>query len=184
MLYPPLDLYFVGFVVGLLLIGLHAWALARQKQTAQSLARFPRADRLGQVLLTAAAIWFWLLIFTMDLGEFSNFRRPLLFLIPLGWFATIKFGDFLAVRSLGMLLLLAAEPVLEACWLHPELWRLLLVTLAYLWIVAGLFWVGMPYLLRDQIGWLLAVPGRLRAGCYTGIAYGVAIVICSAILRR
>ena len=51
----------------------------------------------------------------------------------------------------GILCLLAAEPLLEAAFLRPETSRLLVTMLAYLMIVVGLFWVTMPYLLRDQI---------------------------------
>ena len=38
--------------------------------------------------------------------------------------------------------------------MRQETTRLLLVLLAYVWIINGLFWVGMPWLMRDQIAWL------------------------------
>jgi hypothetical protein len=87
--------------------------------------------------------------------------------------------EFLAVRALGMLLLLAAEPLIEAAFLKPQTSRLLLVVLAYAWVLAGLFWVGMPYLLRDQMAWITRTAARWRAACVAGLAWGVALLICS-----
>ena len=90
----------------------------------------------------------------MEMGEFANFRRPLLIILPVGFILVLRFVDeFLAVRALGILCLLAAEPLLDAAFLRPETSRLLVTVLAYLMIVAGLIWVTMPYLLRDQINW-------------------------------
>ncbi len=101
----------------------------------------------------------------MEMGEFSNFRRPLLVILPIGFFLVLKFVDeFLAVRALGILCLLAAEPMLDAAFLRPETSRLLVTVFAYLLIVAGLFWVTMPYLLRDQINWSARNAARWRRG--------------------
>ena len=61
--------------------------------------------------------------------------------------------EFLAARALGILFLLAAEPLLNAAFFRTESSRLLVTVFAYLLIVIGLFWVTMPYLLRDQINW-------------------------------
>ena len=57
----------------------------------------------------------------MEMGEFSNFRRPLLIILPVGFLLVLRFVDeFLAVRALGILCLLAAEPLLDAAFLRPE----------------------------------------------------------------
>ena len=37
-----------------------------------------------------------------------------------------------------------------------------LPVLAYAWIIAGMFFVGMPYLLRDWITWLTQKPSRWK----------------------
>ena len=108
----------------------------------------------GVFLLTICLVWtFWLLA-TIQMGEFSAFRRPLLIALPIGYGLVLRFvGEFLAVRALGILCLLAAEPLLDAAFLRYEPSRLLVTVLAYLLILAGLFWVAIPYLLRDQINW-------------------------------
>ena len=70
--------------------------------------RFPRSRVAGFVLLTIALLWtFWLLA-TMEMGEFASFRRPLLIALPIGFLLVLRFVDeFLAVRALGILFLLA-----------------------------------------------------------------------------
>ena len=92
--------------------------------------------------------------------------------------------EFLAVRALGMLLLLAAEPLLESAFLCHETSRLLLVVLAYAWVIAGLFYVGMPYLLRDAIQWVTADRNRLKSGAIAGAVYGLALVACALAFWR
>ena len=67
------------------------------------------------------------------------FRKPLLIGLPIGFFLVLRFvEEFLAVRALGILFLLAAEPLLEAAFLRYETSRLLVTVFAYLLIVAGL----------------------------------------------
>lgn len=176
----PLTLQTVGIAAGLLLIFTHAFALWRQPQTIAWAKAFPRARTASGVLIAAAGVWSFLLVRTIDLGEFSSLRNVMLLAIVAGAvLAWIYVGEFLAVRALGMLLLLAAEVLLESAVLRTEPSRLLLVVLAYAWVIAGLFFVGMPYLLRDAIGWVTAQPLRWQAGCIAGTLYGVALLVCA-----
>jgi len=43
--------------------------------------------------------------------------------------------------------------LLDAAFLRYETSRLLITVFAYVLVVAGLFWVAIPYTLRDQINW-------------------------------
>jgi hypothetical protein len=72
--------------------------------------------------------------------------------------------------------MLAAEPIISAAFLRPESWRLLLVTLAYIWLTLGMFWVGKPYLLRDQITWLTKSILRWRVATAAGVLWGALIL--------
>lgn len=174
------DLRLVGFVVGIALIAAHLVAMVHGKTVRGWLKAFPRSKTMGFALLAVDAVWAFWLVATMDLGEFTDYRTALMVLVPAAFFLSLNFVDeFLSVRALGMLLLLLAEPVLEAAFLRPETSRLLLVVLAYAWIVAGMFWVGMPYLMRDQITWLLKSEMRWKAGGILGVAYGAAVLVCA-----
>ncbi len=181
----PVKLQFVGLVVGIALLVVHLLALWRPKECAAWLRTFPRSRVAGTVLIAVAGIWSFLLVQQMDLGEFARLRNFLLLAIVAGTFLAWRYvEEFLAVRALGMLALLAAEPVLGAAFLRPEQTRLLLVILAFVWIVLGLFWVGIPWVLRDQIAWLTHAKNRLPAAAWAGVAYGAAVLACAAFLWK
>ncbi len=172
------SLHAAGLIAGTLLVLLSLAALFSPART--FLPKFPRSRTAGAALLTVDLIWsFWLLA-TMEMGEFATFRRPLLIVLPIGFFLVLKFVDeFLAVRALGILALLTAEPLLEAAFLRPETSRLLVTVLAYLLIVAGLLWVTMPYLLRDQIHWSTKSASRWQLISSLALGFGVAILACA-----
>jgi hypothetical protein len=175
-----LSLHAVGLIAGTLLVLLSVVALFLPAR--DLLPRLPRSRVAGAVLLTIDLIWSVWLLATMEMGEFSSFRRPLLIILPLGFILVLRFVDeFLAVRALGILCLLAAEPLLDAAFLRPEMSRLLVTVLAYLMIVAGLLWVTMPYLLRDQIDWSTRHPSRWRLLSGIGLAFGATILLCAVV---
>lgn len=172
-----LTLQTVGLIAGIALVLLSLPGLVKPTLMQTWLKRFPRSTVAGVVLLTIALVWsFWLLA-TMEMGEFSGFRKPLLIILPIGYVLVLRFvEEFLAVRALGILCLLAAEPLLEAAFHRYETSRLFLTVLAYLMIVAGLFWVTMPYLLRDQINWSAGNNTRWHAVHGVAAAYGLTIL--------
>lgn len=166
--------------VGVLLLITHAAALINVPAAMEFAKKFPRSRLASTILIGLAGIWSFLLVRDMDLGEFSRLRQLILIGIAVGAVLSWAFvEEFLAVRALGMLLLLAAEPLLGSAILRDEPSRLLLVILAYGWVIAGLFFVGMPYLLRDAVGFLSATPTRWRMACGGGVAYGMALLVCA-----
>jgi hypothetical protein len=175
-----LNLQIAGIVAGALLVLISLPGFIKPAAAQTWLKRLPRSRAAGVLLLTVVLVWsFWLLA-TMEMGEFSSFRRPLLIVLPIGYVLVIRFVDeFLAVRALGILCLLAAEPVLEAAFFRYETSRLFLTVFAYVLILAGLFWVTMPYLLRDQINW--STQSNARWHIVHGIAalYGITILACA-----
>src|SRR3984893_8980312 len=175
-----LNLQTVGMVAGSLLVLLTLPGLIKPALVQNWLKRFPRSSIAGIVLLSLALVWsFWLLA-TMEMGEFSSFRRPLMIVLPIGYVLVMRFVDeFLAVRALGFVCLLAAEPLLEAAFFRYETSRLFVTVFAYLLIVAGLFWVTMPYLLRDQISWSAHSNARWRVVHGIAAVYGIAILACA-----
>ncbi len=186
----PDGLRNVGVVIGAGLVLAHGWALWQGDAARGWLRRFPFNVVLGRVLLGLAAFWAWALfkgidwgilsIPRMDMGEYYTLRPKIMFLIPVtavlvAWFSE----EFLSVRALGCLLLLAAAIPLDAAFLHQPVSRLLLVAPAYVAVVAALFWIGMPYLLRDQIDWATANTRRWNLLCGAGLAYWLAVLACA-----
>ena len=175
-----LNLQTAGMAAGALLVLLTLPGFFKPALVQNWWKRFPRSGIAGIVLLSVALVWsFWLLA-TMEMGEFSSFRTPLKIVLPIGYVLVLRFvEEFLAVRALGILCLLAAEPLLEAAFFRYETSRLFVTVFAYLLIVAGLFWVTMPYLFRDQINW--STRSNARWHMVHGIAaiYGIAILACA-----
>jgi hypothetical protein len=171
-----LSLHTAGVIAGAFLVVLGVLGLMKP-DFAQVVKQFPRSRFAGVVLLTICLGWtFWLLA-TIQMGEFSSFRRPLLIALPIGYVLTLFFVDeFLAVRALGILCLLAAEPLLDAAFLRYETSRLLVTVFAYLLIIAGLFWVAIPYVLRDQLNWIARSAFRWRCLHAIELIYGVVIL--------
>jgi hypothetical protein len=167
-----LSLHTAGIIAGAFLVVVGVLGLMKP-DFAQVVKQFPRSRFAGVVLLTICLAWtFWLLA-TIQMGEFSNFRRPLLIALPIGYVLTLFFVDeFLAVRALGILCLLAAEPLLDAAFLRYETSRLLVTVFAYLLIIAGLFWVAIPYVLRDQLNWIARSAFRWRCLHAIELIYG------------
>src|SRR5438094_51450 len=101
MIYEP-SLHTAGIIVSafLILIGL----LGLLKPDFPSLVqRFPRSRVAGVILLTVCLLWTFWLVATIQMGEFSSFRRPLLIALPIGYVLVLRFVDeFLAVRAPGI----------------------------------------------------------------------------------
>src|SRR5881398_3912164 len=172
-----LSLQTGGFIAGIALVLLSLPGLIKPGLVQDWLKRFPRSSVGGIVLLSLVLVWsFWLLA-TMEMGEFSSFRRPLMIVLPIGYVLVLRFvEEFLAVRALGILCLLAAEPLLDAAFLRYETSRLLVTVLAYLLILGGLFWVAIPYVLRDQINWTTRSTFRWRCLHAIALIYGCVIL--------
>ncbi len=181
----PIQLQLAGILAGALVLLAHAAALLQPDLCKRWLKGFPRSRAAGTVLIIVAAVWSLLLISNMDLGEFARLRNVMIGGIVAGAFLSWRYvEEFLAVRALGMILLLAAEPLLEAAFLRPEISRLLLVVLAYGWIILGLFWVGLPWLMRDQITWVTAQSRRFQFAALAGVIYGAALVFCALVFWK
>src|SRR2546423_4108800 len=174
------NLQTAGMAGGSLLVLLSLPCFFKPALVQNWVKRFPRSGIAGIVLLSLALVWSFWLLGTMEMGEVSSFRRPLMIVLPLGYVLVLRFvEEFLAVRALGILCLLAAEPLLEAAFFRYETSRLFLTALAYLLIVAGLLWVTMPYLLRDQINWSARSNMRWRTVHGIAAGYGLTILACA-----
>jgi hypothetical protein len=173
MIYPHLDLRIVSLLAGLWLILSHGVALMARAPIQRWLRKFPRSKGAGAFFLIVDAVWALAMVATMDLGEFTYLRSILLGVIVVATFLTFRYVDeFLAVRALGIFALLLAEPLIEAAFLRPETGRLLLVAYAYALAMLGMVWVGLPYVLRDQVDWFRRSKAVWSAAAVAGMVYG------------
>lgn len=174
----PLPL--LALFIGIFLIAKHLFALLAPDFCKKTLSAFPRSRTWGTLFIGVAGVWTFILTATIDLGEFSSLRSLMLLAIFLGsilfWYFV---PDFLAVRSLGFLLLLLGHALLEVTFLKPGFLAILLSLLAYIWVLAAFFLIGMPYIFRNLMStlskahysWLWTL---LACG---GLFYGVLLVV-------
>ena len=183
--YEKIPLNTAGFVLAAFIIGLHLWMVLQSTAAIDFFKKFPRNTALGRVLMTIGLAWFWLLVIDyggleMELNDFNGLKPILLFVVPIVGFFIIKdVKEFLAVRGLGVVMLMAAAPLLAAAWQKPNEFQILIPLYAYAMIIKGLFCVGMPYYLRDTINWATATPSRFRFLSLAGLAYGLAVLSCA-----
>jgi uncharacterized protein YjeT (DUF2065 family) len=187
--YQRLPLFGTGLALGIWLVALHLFLLAKSTTSQGFLKRFPRNHTIGQVLLAIGMLWFWLLVapetgpfgrLAMDLGEFNNAKPWMRIITPAALvLVAISVKEFLAVRALGLCGLMLAAPLLGAAFLKDPQSRLLIPAFCYALIVASLFFVGMPYLFRDAVTWATASSKRWTSLCGAGLLYGLAIVACA-----
>ncbi|MEY2906314.1 MAG: hypothetical protein RLZZ408_785 [Verrucomicrobiota bacterium] len=172
------NLSLVAIIIGGWLAGAHLFGLLVPGPCIAWARSIPRSRVWGTLLLTVAALWSLIIASTTDLGEFSPMRSYVMIGIVAGAILLWKFvPDFLASRSLGFLLLLVANPVLETTFLQHGPVKIALAALAYAWVLVGLFLVGMPYLHRDLLFWISERRWLWKIHCWAGILYGLFLLL-------
>lgn len=180
MLYKNMSLQTAALAAGIAVLIVHLAAFIKAPLALEKLKNVPRSQSIGTAILTIDFIWAWVVASSIDLGDFNRLRMLGQFAVPLVYVAMLFWvNDYLGARSIGILLLLAACPLLDAAFLQPPGARVILSLICYIWIILGLFWVGMPYTMRDQIAWATRTAGRYKALAAAGAAYGVLLIVAA-----
>jgi formate hydrogenlyase subunit 3/multisubunit Na+/H+ antiporter MnhD subunit len=85
--------------------------------------------------------------------------------------------DFLPVRGLAVLLLLLAKLMVDTARWEDTEWRLVIVVLAYIWVIAGMWFTISPWRVRDMLYWATANEKRVRVGSAMRLALALFIVV-------
>lgn len=127
------------------------------------LRAFPRHRATAIVTMLLGGGWFLFKISQLGPADFGDYKVILFLLFAATLAGSILYvPDFLAVRGVAILVLLAANTGLKSAFgLYDIPERLLLVTILYILIVAAITYGIMPYRMRETIAWLYA--GALRA---------------------
>ena len=170
-----MSLTLATLIPGLLLAALGAALLANNSGINAVLKGLPRSPGATYLFFGAGAAWFLYDIWHLSPADFGDYRGILFLLF--GAIAALSFScvpDFLAVRGLCVLVLVAAMPLLESAYMEYEhRQRLLLVTPVYLAIALAIWLGAQPYRLRDFLEWLFRTAGRVRAVGGVLLAYGL-----------
>jgi hypothetical protein len=173
-----MSLFLATLLPGLFLALLGALLLWNDPRVAAIAKALPRSQRGAWLFFGGGAVWFLFRISHLGEADLIFFQKPTGVMIFFGVLAALSFvytPDFLAVRGLCLLMLLAAEPLLYAAymeWSHPQ--RLLMVSAVYVGLAVALYLAAVPYRLRDFLGWLFPVPARVRLVGGLLLVYGLA----------
>jgi len=169
-----MTLFFATFLTGAVLVSIGVLFLMASPAIISSLKAFPRSRLATIILFGGAAIWFLWKIWTLSEADFGEYRK-ILFVgfaaVALASFFCVP--DFLAVRGLAALTLLAATPLLGAAYMQYDFpQRRFMVAAVYAGIVVAIYLGAVPFRLRDFLGWVFNRPGRSRIVGGTLAAYG------------
>ncbi len=154
------------------------YGLLKPKEFGAAVRKFPRSLPCGYALIALATVWFFQYLNEESIADFAGYK-PAMFvafgLIALG--TCVFVSDFLAVRGLAVLFLLLAKLMVDtARWADTE-WRLVIVTWAYVLVVAGIWFTVSPWRLRDLLHWATANERRVRIGSSVRLAFGLFVTI-------
>lgn len=176
-----MSLFLATLIPGLLLLSTGALLLWNAPVVGATAKSFPRSRRAAWVLFGAGTAWFLYIVTRLTEADFGTYKLVLFVLFAAIAILSFKLvPDFLAVRGLAVLVLLAAGSFLSAAfmqWDFPQ--RLLMVAFVYVAIIAALFLAGYPYRMRDFLEWLFARPSRVRAAGALCAGYGLLLAIVS-----
>jgi hypothetical protein len=164
--------------VGALYLFGHAALLVAPVAARRALTAFPRHAWSGRVLAAVAMAWSVWLVREMPLGFVDPYKAWLYGVGPVVYLLVILLMDeLLAARALGGLLLLVAEPALTATRV-PGLaeWRLVLVAVAYSWVIAGMTLVLGPFWFRKTVETLCRTDTRCRWVGSLGLALALLMI--------
>ena len=173
-----MSLFLATLLPGLFLALLGALLLWNHATVGSTARALPRSSGAAWLLFGAGAAWFLWRISRLGEADLIFFKTPQPVMLGFAVLALLAFfytPDFLAVRGLCVLMLLAAEPLLYAAYMeyqHPQ--RLLMVTAVYAGLVAALYLAAAPFRLRDWFEWLFHRPARPRLVGAILLAYGLA----------
>ncbi|HXG46991.1 MAG TPA: hypothetical protein VNO52_05155 [Methylomirabilota bacterium] len=175
---PSIKLSSLAIVLGSLMVLLGAAGLFKPAAFAAAARRFPRFTPVGYVLMLLGTCWFVYNLAHESIADFASFK-PLLYglFLAVGLGTCVFVRDFLPVRGLAVVLLLAAKLMTDtARWIETE-WRLVITVWAYVWILAGMWFTVSPWRMRDLLNWSVATPTRTRLLSGLRCGFGVLVVV-------
>ncbi len=172
------NLSILAIILGLGLALPQVYCLLKPAEAGAALRRFPRSMPWGVVLMLLGTGWFLYNLSQESIADFATYKNVLFALFALvGICSCIFVQDFLAVRGLAIVLLLLAKLMVDSG--RPHLgqthWVLLIQGLAYVLVIAGMWFTISPWRLRNMLEWDTANESRFRKNCGFRLVLGLLI---------
>lgn len=139
---------------------------------------FAKSRTIGIVMLAIASGWFLYYVAHLgeaDFGDYKNWLFVFFALVAIG--SALYLPEYLTIRSLSAIVLLAATPFLDAAFNQPYAGRLFMVSGVYLLIFLSLYLAVAPYRWRDFFEWLYRNPVRPKILGGSLVAYAVVSLV-------
>jgi hypothetical protein len=178
-----MSLFLATLLPGLFLAALGSLLLINTPAISSTAKAIPRSKRAAWLFFGLAAVWFIWRVSQLGESDLIFAKSPTPLMIGFGVLAVLAFiytPEFLAVRGLSVMMLLAAEPLLYAAYMeyhHPQ--RLLMVTAVYIGVAAAIYLGAAPFRLRDFFDWLFRQPSRPRLVGGILLVYGIATAVAA-----
>ena len=156
------------------------YGLARPKEFAAAVRKFPRNYPAGVALMLLATAWFVWNVSNEPIADFSAFKPHMMVGFAAGGLGACSFvRDFLAVRGLAVVVLLLAKLMVDTGRLHlgESPFVPVIQVWAYILVVAGIWFTVTPWKLRDLLEFGTATETRVRVGSALRLAFALFIVL-------
>ncbi len=172
-----ISLSTIACVLGAFIAVVNVLPIAAPEQVRRWAAAFPRSKGPAWALTAIDLTWVSWVILHASLGRFEVLKPAVYAAGPISFILIVVFMDeLLAPRALGGLLLLIANPVLNAArWLDTE-WRLVMVVVAYIWVIIGIMLVLSPFYFRKGAEVATKTDFRCRVGGIVRMLAGLFIL--------
>lgn len=172
-----MSLFQSTICTGVILVLLGAFLLFF-RQHSESLFKGALRSKIAAIILMGLGSAFFLIKVThlgdADLGKYKDWLFVGFFLVAFLSFFTVP--DFLPVRGLAILLLLASDAVLDSAYMREPQLRLFLVSWVYVVIVGSMYVGALPYRMRDFLYWLYLRNWRTATSGIVMLAYGTLLI--------
>ena len=153
------------------------YGLIKPKEFAEAVRKFPRSLAMGWLLMLIGTLGFFYYLNQESISDFEPYK-PYMFAafgaVAVG--TCIFISDFLAVRGLAIVLMLLAKLMTDTARWHESNWRLVIVTWAYLMVIAGIWFTVSPWRCRDLLNWGTATEQRVKLGSGLRLAFAALVV--------
>jgi len=163
------------------------YGLARPKDFAAGVRKFPRNYAAGVVLMLLATGWFVWNVNSEPIADFSAYKPAMLIgFTAVGVASCIFVRDFLAIRGLAVVLLLLGKLMVDTGRLHlgESPFVLVIQAWAYVLVLAGIWFTITPWRLRDFLEFATANETRVRVGSGLRLAFAAFILLLGLTVFR
>jgi hypothetical protein len=180
-----ISLSTLAILMGLGVSGLQIPGLRNPAGFRKAARAFPRSESWGWALMLLGTGWFLMYLREENISDFAAYKPAMMLGFGAVGIATCLFvRDYLAIRGLAIVLLLLAKLMVDTARDADTPWRLVIVTWAYMMVVAGMWFTVSPWRMRDLILWATETERRIKILSVARLIFGILVVVLGLTVYR